>query len=196
MERLNLQSYIEGLRRGEKEAFEYIFREFYPLLNHICTSYLGDYNVSEEIVHDCFLKLWDIRHTLTHHFNIRNYLYTVAKNRCLNQLRNQKILLKHHQQISYMEAQFNYEALEKLGNYQHFEELMSKLDEAIEKLPNDIAETFRLSRYEELSYKEIAQRQGISVKTVEARISKALKILRHDLKDYLPLFYLFSKIFS
>lgn len=92
--------------------------------------------------------------------------------------------------------QFNYEALEKLGNYLQFEELRSKIEEAINNLPPEIVETFRLSRFEELSYREIADRQGISIKTVEARISKALRILRVELKDYLPMVYLLSRIIS
>jgi RNA polymerase sigma-70 factor (ECF subfamily) len=92
--------------------------------------------------------------------------------------------------------QFNDEALEKLGNYFQFEELRVKIEEAIHKLPPEIVETFRLSRFEELSYREIADRQGISIKTVEARISKALRILRVELKDYLPIIYLISKIIS
>ena len=92
--------------------------------------------------------------------------------------------------------QFNYEALEKLGNYLQFEELRNKIEEAINNLPSEIIETFRLSRFDELSYREIADRQGISIKTVEARISKALRILRVELKDYLPIIYLISRIIS
>ena len=98
--------------------------------------------------------------------------------------------------MKYLEMQFNYEALEKLGNYIQFEELRNKIDEAISKLPSEIIETFRLSRFEEFSYKEIADQQGISIKTVEARISKALRILRVELKDYLPIIYLISRIIS
>jgi RNA polymerase sigma-70 factor (ECF subfamily) len=92
--------------------------------------------------------------------------------------------------------QFNYEALEKMGNYLQFETLRNKIDDAISRLPAEIIETFRLSRFDEFSYKEIADQQGVSIKTVEARISKALRILRIELKDYLPLIYLISRIIS
>jgi RNA polymerase sigma-70 factor (ECF subfamily) len=90
--------------------------------------------------------------------------------------------------------QFNYEALEKLGNYIQFEELRNKIEKAIASLPEEVGETFRLSRFEELSYKEIAEKQNISIKTVEARISKALRILRIELKDFLPLICLISNL--
>ncbi len=92
--------------------------------------------------------------------------------------------------------QFNYKSLEKLGNYLQFEELRRKIDEAISKLQEELIETFRLSRFEELSYSEIVRHQGISIKTVEARISKSLGILRVELKEYLPMLYLILKIIS
>lgn len=104
--------------------------------------------------------------------------------------------MKHIENMKYMEMQFNYEALEKLGNYIQFEELRSKIEEAIAQLPTELVETFQLSRFEELSYREIAEKQNISIKTVEARISKALRILRVELKDFLPMICLISNILN
>jgi RNA polymerase sigma-70 factor (ECF subfamily) len=187
---------IPSLRKGEKKAYEDIYNEFFGVLYHLCLHYLHDEEVSEEIVQDTFMKLWEIRETLNDQINIRNFLYTITKNNCLNYLRNQKISMKHLENLKYLEMQFNYEALEKLGNYLQFEELRKKIDEAISNLPAEVNETFKLSRFEELLYKEIADQQGISIKTVEARISKALRILRVDLKDYLYLIYLIFRIIS
>lgn len=192
----NNQLSIPLLRKGEKKAYEAIYNDFFGVLYHLCLQYLHNEKVSEEIVQDTFLKLWEIRETLNDQINLRNFLYTITKNNCLNYLRNQKISLKHQENMKYLEMQFNYEALEKLGDYIQFEELRSKIDEAISKLPAEVVETFRLSRFEELSYKEIATQQDVSIKTVEARISKALRILRIELKDYLPLIYLISRIIS
>lgn len=192
----NNQLSIPLLRKGEKKAYEAIYNDFFGVLYHLCLQYLHNEKVSEEIVQDTFLKLWEIRETLNDQINLRNFLYTITKNNCLNYLRNQKISLKHQENMKYLEMQFNYEALEKLGNYIQFEELRNKIDDAISKLPPEIIETFRLSRFEELSYKEIADQQDVSIKTVEARISKALRILRIELKDYLPLIYLISRTIS
>ncbi|MFY9152828.1 MAG: RNA polymerase sigma-70 factor [Prolixibacteraceae bacterium] len=186
---------ISSLRKGEKKAFEAVYNEFFGILFHLGLQYLHDEKAAEEIVQDTFMKLWEIRGTLNDQVNIRNFLYTITKNNCLNHLRNQKITMKHIENLKYLEMQFNYEALEKLGNYLHFEELRNKIDLAISKLPDEVIETFKLSRFEELSYKQIAEKQGISIKTVEARISKALKILRIELKDFLPLIYLISRLF-
>lgn len=192
----NDQLKIPSLRKGEKKAFEAIYNDFFGVLYHLCLQYLHDEKVSEEIVQDTFLKLWEIKETLNDQINLRNFLYTITKNNCLNYLRNQKISLKHQENMKYLEMQFNYEALEKLGDYLQFEELRSKIDDAISKLPAEVIETFKLSRFEELSYKEISDQQTISIKTVEARISRALRVLRVELKEYLPLLYLISRIIS
>jgi RNA polymerase sigma-70 factor (ECF subfamily) len=187
---------IELLKRGDKSAFENIYNEFFGIHYHLCLQYLHDEKAAEEIVQDTFLKLWEIRTTLNKQMNIQNYLYTITKNNCLNYLRNQRISIKHLENVKYLEMQFNYEALEKLGNYIQFEELKEKIEQAIDSLPEEICETFRLSRFEELSYKEIAEKQKVSIKTVEARISKALRILRIELKDFLPLICLITNILN
>jgi len=190
-----LNKLIPFLREGEKIAFEEIYNDFFGVMHHLSVQYLHDQKVSEEIVQDTFMKLWEIRETLNEQFNIRNFLYTITKNNCLNYLRNQKIALKHQQNIKYLEIQFNFEALERLGSYMEFEELREKIDNAIAALPDDLRETFLLSRFEELHYKEIADKQSISIKTVEARMSKALRILRFELKDYVTLICLISNFF-
>lgn len=187
---------ISALKKGEKKAYEEIYSEYFGVLYHLCIQYLHHEKIAEEIVQDTFLKLWEIRDTLNEQINIRSFLYTITKNNCLNYLRNQKVSMKHMENIKYLEMQFNYEALERLGNYVQFEDLKNKIDEAIKHLPEEVIETFKLSRFEELSYKEISVTQKISIKTVEARISKALKILRAELKDYLPVIYLITRILS
>ena len=113
----------------------------------------------------------------------------------MNYLRNQKIALKHQENIKYLEMQFNYEALERLGSFIEFEELRTKIEKALAALPDNLRETFLLSRFEEIPYKEIARKQSISIKTVEAHMTKALKILRHELKDYLTVIYLITNLF-
>lgn len=195
MDPTKLHLLILSLQKGGKSAFAEIYNDFFGVLYHLSLQYVQDKSVSEEIVQDTFLKLWEIRETLSDHFNIRNFLYTITKNNCLNHLRNQKIALKHLENIKYLEMQFNYEALEKMGNYTEFEELRLKIDQVIAALPDDLRETFLLSRYDEMHYREIAEKQSICVKTVEARMTKALKILRFELKDYLTIICLITDIF-
>ena len=191
-----LQLLILSLQKGEKTAFEMVYNDYFGVIYHLSLQYLHDEKVAEEIVQDSFMKLWEIRETLNDRFNIRNFLYTITKNNCLNYLRNQKTALKHQENLKYLEMQFNYEALEKLGNYVEFEELRLKIDLAINSLPDDLRETFMLSRFEDLQYKEIAEKLSVSIKTVESRMTKSLKILRHELKDYLPIICLITNLMS
>lgn len=193
---MSIEENIPGLIRGEKNAYEYIYSEYFGVLYHLCIQYLHDEKVSEEIVQDTFLKLWEIRKSLNRQVNIKNYLYTITKNNCLNYLRNQKISMKHLENIKYLEIQFNYEALDRLGDFMQFEELRNKIEKSIDNLPSEIKDTFKYSRFEELTYKEIAEKQKISIKTVEARLSRALRILRVELKDYLPVIYLISRLIN
>ena len=191
-----LQSLILSLQKGEKPAFEAVYTDFFGVIYHLSLQYLHDEKVAEEIVQDSFMKLWEIRETLNERFNIRNFLYTITKNNCLNYLRNQRTALKHQENLKYLEMQFNYEALEKMGSYVEFEELRLKIDQAIASLPDELRETFLLSRFDEMQYKEIAEKLSVSIKTVEARMTKSLKILRHELKDYLAVLWLITNLFS
>lgn len=190
------QSLILSLQKGEKPAFEAVYTDFFGVIYHLSLQYLHDEKVAEEIVQDSFMKLWEIRETLNDRFNIRNFLYTITKNNCLNYLRNQKTALRHQENLKYLEMQFNYEALEKIGSYVEFEELRLKIDQAIASLPDELRETFLLSRFDELQYKEISKKLTVSVKTVEARMTKSLKILRHELKEYLTVICLITNLFS
>ena len=165
MDPAKLNILILSLQKGEKLAFEEIYIDFFNVIYHLSLQYLKDEKISEEIVQDSFMKLWEIRESLNEQFNIRNFLYTITKNNCLNYLRNQKTVLKHQENLKYLEMQFNYEALDKLGSYIEFEELRGKIDQSIAALPEDLKETFLLSRFDELTYKEIAQKQSISIKT-------------------------------
>ncbi len=187
---------IKAIKKGEKNAFEKIYKDFFGVLFRLCHQYLRDEKAAEEIVQDTFMKLWEIRTTLNDQVNIQSFLYTITKNNCLNYIRNQKVSMKHQENLKYMEMQFNYDALEKLGNYLQFEELRNKIEDTITKLPAEVIETFKLSRFEELSYKEIAEKQNISIKTVESRISKALRILRVELREYLPILFIITRFFS
>jgi RNA polymerase sigma-70 factor, ECF subfamily len=190
MDPAKINALTVSLRKGEKSAYEELYNDFFGVLYHLALQYLHDERVSEEIVQDTFVKLWEIRETLSEEFKVHNFLYTITKNSCLNWLRNEKIVLHHQNNIKYLELQYNYMALEKLGDWVEFEELSRLIQHAISMLPDDLRETFLLSRMEELHYKEIAEKQLVSIKTVEARITKALKILRLELKDYLPIILL------
>jgi len=155
------------------------------MLYHLCKEYTQNPHIAHELVQDTFMKLWEIRTKINAETNIVNFLYTIAKNKCLNYLRDQQTMLRAQNNREYLETQLSIEALQEVGDqWIHFKELKSLIEEVIEGMPQDIKKVFMMSRYEDMKYKEIAKQLNISVKTVEIRISKALIILRKAINDY------------
>ena len=170
-----------------------IFNPFADLSLH----YLEDEDEAKGVVQDAFVKLWEIRQNLTPDSNIRNFLFTLVKNNCLNVLKRKQILLKHHEKIKWIEMHYQYESLSRMsGDYLEFKELKEKIDLAIKNLPEHCRIVFELSRFEDLKNREIAEKLGVTPKTVEAHLTKALKILRNDLKEYLPVILAITKIMN
>jgi len=170
-----------------EEGFKLIFETYYPRLLRFAKEYVGDWHDAEDILQNVFLKLWEKRTLLLADTNLNAYLLTMVKNRCIDFLNHQKVVERYanNQKLIEQEAVFNLHAISKFNPEQmDIESLEQLAEKAIAELPNQCRKVFELSRYEELKYKEIAEKLGISVKTVETHISNALKILRIKLKDY------------
>jgi RNA polymerase sigma-70 factor (ECF subfamily) len=162
----------------DKQLFEQLFREFFsPLCNFAC-GYVNDLDTAKEIVQEVFINLWNKRETIVSDSTVKAYLYTSVKNRCLNYIRDHK---KFRSYILDVEIEAENMGFESDSLTQT--EAQMKIQQAIETLPEKCKEVFILSRFDEMKYKEIADKLEISVKTVEAQISKALKILREELKE-------------
>lgn len=178
---------IQKFKTGDTQEFEKIYTGFSDVLFALCLQYTRNRHVSEEIVQDAFVKLWETRKDLDENSNVKNFLYTITKNRCLNYLRDNQRNIRHLDHYKSLELRYAEETLRMLGDdVVAFEELRLKVQLAIDKLPEDLRQIFVMNRNEELKYAEIADNLKVSIKTIEAKMSKALKILRNDLKDYLP----------
>ena len=178
---------------GDK-GFKLVFETFYPRMLRFAEAYVGDRFEAENIVQDVFLKLWEKRASLPVDLNLQAYLLTMLKNQCMDFLRHRKVVEEHFvdwEIVEQQEAAFNYYAINQFDPEQADVESLERLvEKAINDLPEQCRRVFELSRYEGLKYKEIAERLGISVKTVETHISNALKMLRITLKDLFPLWLL------
>lgn len=188
---------ILQLSNDDRNSFKSIFHEYYQPLWHLSQYYLEDKDEAKEVVQDAFLKLWEIRHDLNPNSNLRNFLFTLVKNNCLNNIKRKQILLKHHEKIRWIEMRYQYDSLARMGDdYLEINELKDKIDVAIQQLPEHCRIIFEMSRFEDLKNREIAEKLNVTQKTVEAHLTKALKILRKELKDYLPIIIVISKILN
>jgi len=179
----------------DQQNFREIYDAYFEPLCKFLNFYTRDVNVVEEVVQDVFLKLWEDREVLEIQY-IKTFLYNAARNRMLNELRNS-------QNRSMLLEQWATQELEKdnAEDCVDMDEFVALLRERVEALPAGCREIFVMSREEQLSYREIAERKGISVKTVEAQMGIALKRIREGMmahyakgmgrKDLLMLFVWF-----
>ena len=129
------------------------------------------------------MKLWEKRDELDTNKSIKSYLYTITYNRSLNYLRDNKKFNKTEGITESLERSENWDA----SNQLIADEIQLKINKTLDNLPEKCSRIFKMSRYEELKYKEIADKLNISVKTVESQMTKALKALRENLAEYLSI---------
>ncbi|MEA3444853.1 MAG: RNA polymerase sigma-70 factor [Bacteroidota bacterium] len=154
-----------------------VFREYYPGLINFSLSIIGDHDSSKEVVQLVFVNLWDNREKIDMNKSLKSYLFTSVRNRCLNFLRDKK---KYNSYILDIEIAGNEVFIDDEDD---MSDLKKKIEDALQKLPEKCREIFILSKINGLKYREIADDLNISIKTVENQISKALRILRNELKD-------------
>jgi RNA polymerase sigma-70 factor, ECF subfamily len=176
------QQQLEALTKGDITAFEMIFRTYYQPLCHYAYTFLQDKEEAEEIVQSTFMSVWEKHETISIRTSAKSYLYAMVRNACLNVIKHEKIKQKH----AVEEMALSPVSHDSVSNTVASIELESRIQDAMEKLPEQCRLVFKLSRFEELKYSEIAEQLNISVKTVENHMGKALKIMREQLKDYLP----------
>lgn len=171
----------QTLRLSDEKAFDALFRAWYaPLVRYAFSFTEGDQDEAEELVQNAFAKLWAQRDTLEFQHSVKAYLYRMVHNQALNRLRANKIHERYTQHQTRQMAQEHEPA-------QDDPELQQRLRKVLDALPVQCRNVFELSRFESLKYREIAEQLGISIKTVETHMGKALRILRHELAEYLTL---------
>lgn len=171
--------------------FEEIYRLYYVELCVFAQRYLQSPEDSEEIVQDVIFKLWENKDSVESIQSVKAYLYTSVRNKCLNALKHIKIQDRYRG-----EAWLELKRIES-ENYEDSSavELQEKISESIEILPERCREVFMMSRSEGMKNKDISKKLGITVKAVEANISRALSSLRVSLKEYLGAEYIFFLVF-
>ena len=188
------RSELENIKSNallDRKTFEMLFREHYNALCRFAHGYLQDFETAEEIVQDVFVNLWQKRDSIEKEKNIKSYLFTSVKNRSLNYIRDNK---KFRSYFLDVEAELDIPIYDV--DYGSEVYISNKIERAMDKLPEKCREVFELSRHDGLKYKDVAEKLGISVKTVEAQMSKALKILRDELSDLMGIFLIIYSMFK
>lgn len=181
---LSYSGVIQMVKAQDEQAFEQLFKTYFKSLHAYALTILNSEAVAEEMVQQVFYKLWERKEQLDVHTSVKAYLYRSVHNESLNYLKHHSIKSKH--QTYAMQQQQNsheHSAGEKLAG----RELEQQIRQALNDLPEQCRTIFQLSRYEELKYREIADQLGLSIKTVEAQMGKALRLLRLRLADFLAI---------
>lgn len=175
---------LSAIQNGDLKAYGILFRRYYPMLCAYATRFV-ELKDAEEIVQDVMLWLWETRQTQTFETSLSQYLFRTVYHRAINQI------VRHQSQLR-ADTLF-YENMQEMlqdTDFYQIEELQKRIKEAVEALPPTYREAFVMHRFENKSYKDIAEILQVSSKTVDYRIQQALKQLRITLKDYLPLILL------
>lgn len=172
---------LDRLRQGDRDAFDSIFRAHYPSVVAVAERIAGERAVGEEVGQDLMLELWRRRESVSVDESLRAYLVRAARNRALNHLRHERMKVR----TAPFAAGENVTAPEAPARLAE-QEIDAAVREAVSTLPERCREVFELSRGAGLRYAEIAETMGISVKTVEAQMGKALRVLRERLAPWLP----------
>ncbi|MCF8226216.1 MAG: RNA polymerase sigma-70 factor [Bacteroidales bacterium] len=182
------QQNFQRFKAGDEKVFELIFRQYYNQIVAFSYSFVDDKYISENVSQESFINLWINRRKVEKPAGIKAFLYTIAKSRSLNYLREKKRHSLHvTNETDIRELEMNVKILESFNfNEYDFIELESMIKEAIEELPERCREVYMKSRFEGKKNAEVAEELNISIQAVEANITRAIKKLRIHLVDYLP----------
>lgn len=182
---------IQKIRKGNQAAFATIFSLYYKDLVVFSFSYTRNMEVAEELVQDLFVRLWEKHTSLDITSSLKAFLLKSVQNACFNWIKHHAMVQKH----SMILAKSMLLADEETEHYILHSDLQNRLNEALEKLPEEQREVFRLNRLDQLRYEDIAQKYGVSIRTIEVRMAKALQFLRKELIDLLPVIFLLILFF-
>ncbi len=183
---------MSSIDNRDSNGFSKLFEEYKEPFTRFANSYVRDIVVAESLFVDSLVEYWQRRTTLPPDVNIPGYILTTLKNKALNYLRHQRVqdtASDYIKRQAHVELEFRINSLENFTTEQLFtEEIREIVRQTLESMPYKSRRIFEMSRFEHRRNTEIAQMLNISVKTVEFHISKILKVLRVNLKDYMLCF--------
>lgn len=179
---------FNAFKKGDEFAFEYFFNLHLNALTNFCVQFIYSKEEAHGIAQEAFLNLWLNKDKIETLAGIKSFLYTFAKSKCLNLIRNRKVRERYkNETLNQKERELDFEILSSLN----FDPVaLSELDElitkSIEELPEKTKIIFLKKRFDNKKNKEIAEDLNISLKSVESHMTKALNSLKIKLSEYLP----------
>ena len=190
MHLVNKQELHKKLIAGDPDAFEGIFKLTHPRLLSYCRLFISDYSSADDLVQECFLKLWEKRATLNPNQSVESYLFVMLRNRCFNYLRDKKMEYSVDDILTIPEIdlqhlfELDFTGIEGKAIE---EELIDAIKAEIEKLPEKRKFVFIKSKLEGMKNKEIAELMGVSNKAVEKHLYEAKLQIKSELINKYPL---------
>lgn len=186
-------------KTADIKSFNQLYADYKTRFEHFAYTYIADKMIAEDITIESLMYYWENRDKLAPDSNVPAYILTVIKHKCLNylqRLRTKEDIIEYLKDCDKWELNLRISTLEACNPEKLFsDELQLLVKKTLKTLPAQTRDIFIRSRYYNQSHKEIANALGISTKTVEFHITKAIKALRISLKDYIPLLLLFPDIF-
>ncbi|MGV8090823.1 MAG: RNA polymerase sigma-70 factor [Mangrovibacterium sp.] len=162
------------IRKGDKSVFDKMFDDYYLPLCSFISSYIKNQQVIEDIVIDCFVKIWEERHSLEIKSSLQNYLVTIVKHSAISYLRKNQLQFSDLEQTLHSIPDEEADPLKDAG-------ILNKLYEAINRMPEQRRRILKMAAFEEKSYAQIADELHISVNTVKTQMSRSYKFLKEEL---------------
>jgi len=178
------------LREGNPKAYEELFKQTFPRMIGYCRLFIKDQEQANDLVQECFVKLWEKRLTISHTQSVESLLFVMLRNRCLNYLRDHKLytIEKDINKLEENELQHLYQ-LDFTGREEKTleESLIEAIRESVEKLPEKRKLVFVKAKIEGKKNKDVAEELGISVKAVEKHLHQAKEQIRNEMLKEFPL---------
>lgn len=181
---------VKALKSGDRKAFKYLFEKYYDRLVAYITTYCHNPSVSEDIVQQAFINLWDDKSKLNEGKSPKGYLYAIAHNRYIDTVKKEQ---KREELLNQIWERALRDRIQE--DTETMERRIRKMKEVIETLPPKCKEIIYMNKIQGIKYREIAEQKGISIKTVESQMRIAFTKIREAFKgDSLLLFLLFGKL--
>jgi RNA polymerase sigma-70 factor, ECF subfamily len=180
---------FDQIKADDQKALELLFSVYFPRLNDFAKKVVKDDSISQDIVQEVFVKIWEKRAAIES-LNIEAFLFKLVRNRCIDYIKHIKVVNNRMQEIQISTQYEELYRIDFVGNEPYVlieQELKIKIEKTILDLPDRCREVFTLSRINGLKNKEIAEKLGINIKNVERHLNRALQSFRGNFREELPI---------